>query len=143
VTRMSDARSKKRFERKQKERGIAISVPLVVTFCDVGVKYKQRVVLFCSDDPEPEPAEENIVAVLPVRGELSRERKEDIVRKFVALASSCIVGTSEDSEDWKILGKAGAKAVRREGEEAKTPAVAENFWPSFLKSVDAKIDKKE
>ena len=140
MTRMSDTRSKRRFERKQRDRGDAISIPLVVAFCDVGVKHKQRVVLYCSDDPEPEPTAENIVAVLPVRGELPMKRKEDIVRKFVALASSCILGTSEDPEDWKILGEARTKDVKRQSE---VKARGDDFWPSFLKNADAEKGDKE
>src|SRR5271166_4137762 len=113
---MSDARNKRRHEQKLKARGGSdIHIPLVVTFCDLGVDLKQRVVLYWSDDPDPEPTDENIIAMLPVRGELSRKRKEDIVMKFVTLASACFLGVGEDS-GWRLNGVKHGKPSPAEAE---------------------------
>jgi hypothetical protein len=142
---MSDTRSKKRFEAKQKVRSekTATYVPLVVTFCDVGVDLKQRVVLYWSDDPDPEPTDENIIAVLPIRGELPRKRKEDIVMKFVTLASACLLESGEDS-GWRLNGMKHAKPSPALAGDATTSDAAaagdadNEFWPSLLADVNKK-----
>ena len=123
---MSVARNKRRHEAKHKARSEqgAVYIPLVVTFRHIGEAFKQSVVLYCSNDAEPEPTDENTIAVLPVRGELTKSRKEDIVLKFVTLASACILEPGEEGEgagEWKL--------VRGDG---KVRASATNLWPSFM-----------
>ncbi len=140
---MGDARNKRRVEaREEKKHGGGFSIPLVVTFRDVGVEYKQRVVLFCSELDDP--PDEDIVSEIPVRGELTMERKEDIVLKFATLFTACMTMPGEGPEKWKI-GSMTARAFKkkREGEmkavnsEQIEPAEVDHekdeLWPQFTK----------
>lgn len=136
---MGDARNKRRVEaREEKKHGGGFSIPLVVTFRDIGVEYKQRVVLFCSELDDP--PDEDIVAEIPVRGELTMERKEDIVLKFATLFTACITMPGEGPEKWKIGRSAfrGYKGSRkRESRENGPDEAAEEddkkkLWPEFV-----------
>ncbi len=148
MTRMSDARSRRRFERKQKQK--LPSIPLMISFRDVGMEFKQRVVLFYTE--KGDPSDDDIIAELPIRGELPMERKEEIVEKFVSLFTACIVQPSEsvaDVEVWRgdgsmleIFEKSkGARNVASDETDApRDPREMENFWPSFQ---DPKGEQKE
>lgn len=135
---MGDARNKRRHEAKQKARNEkdAVYIPLVVTFRDIGAKNKQSVVLYCSNDPDPVATDDNTIAVLPVRGKLTNSRKEDIVLKFITLASACILEPDEEEvSDWKITKESDTERV------IPKPRPNANLWPSFLKDVVDDIEK--
>jgi hypothetical protein len=94
MTRMSDARSQRRFEEKMQkkaEKRRPVSVAFSVGFQQFEDGH-HRVGLFYG---EGEPTDDTLVSSMPIRGDLTRERKEDIVCKFMTLAAACITSPDE------------------------------------------------
>jgi hypothetical protein len=138
---MGHARNRRRLEvkelRKERAAGEGIDVPLVITFKDVGTD-QQRVVLYCSE--QEDPSESELVAEMPVRGELPITRKEAIVLRFAALFTTCLTLPGEGPDGWAIArstfqkynrSKKSAKA-KNEPEPA-APRTRSNLWPEFEK----------
>lgn len=135
MTRMSDARSQRRFEAKEKKRRRSVSVAFSVAF--MSEEGGHRVSLFIGED---EPSESNLLSSMPVRGDLTHERKEDIVRKFMTLAAACIALPGEDTAVFDAVPV--APALRTETpitEPARGPEKIEkrskpDLWSEILNS---------